>query len=289
LESLIKLYESIQQTSNSQLQRLDPEIPNLVANEIVFRSLVKLPRNFAPLKDFLAAYFPEDELLHSIPKIVEFETDPLYPRVKDLLDFDLFYLDALRSFLATPTQFESAIRKVLSRFSHDIYSVNLLFAVDKDFARLSGRLAVPSSGTTATHDGCRQTINEHFLDGFVRQVVTDRQPAWAGIIFDEASQVGKLFLDTARRAQEAMGDYLRRIDFIRYQFVEDEQTPLFFHEGSSGGLAFAELYYLVQVSLRSPLAPYTAFVGTLNERQEFKAVANIEAKIQAAKNMAFAC
>jgi len=283
LESLRKLYESIQQASDSQRRRANPEIPNLVANEIVFRSLVKIPRDFAPLKDFLAAYFPEDGLLHSIPRIVEFETPPLYPRVKDLLDFDLFYLDALRSFLETQTQFSSAIRKVLSRFSHETYSVNLLFAVDKDFSRMSGRVAVPSSGTTATHDGCRQTITEHFLDGFVRQVVTDRQPAWAGIIFDEESQVGKLFMDTARRAQDAMGDYLRRIDFIRYQFVEDEQTPLFFHEGSSGGLAFAELYYLTHVSLRSPLAPYTVFVGALNERQEFEAVANIEAKIQAAK------
>jgi predicted ATPase/Tfp pilus assembly protein PilF len=271
LESLIKLYESIKQASNSQLRRLDPEIPNLVANEIVFRSLVKIPRNFAPLKEFLAAYFPKDRLLDSITRIVEFEIPPLYPRVKDLLDFDLFYLDALRSFLETQTQFSSAIRKVLSRFSYENYSVNLLFAVDKDFTDDEVSLET------------KQTITEHFLDGFVRQVVTDRQPAWAGIIFDEESQVGKLFMDTARRAQEAMGDYLRRIDFYRYQFVEDEQTPLFFHEGSSGGLAFAELYYLAQASLRSPLAPYTAFVGALNERQEFEAVANIEAKIQAAK------
>jgi predicted ATPase/Tfp pilus assembly protein PilF len=271
LESLIKLYESIKQASNSQLRRLDPEIPNLVANEIVFRSLVKIPRDFAPLKEFLAAYFPKDRLLDSITRIVEFEIPPLYPRVKDLLDFDLFYLDALRSFLETQTQFSSAIRKVLSRFSYENYSVNLLFAVDKDFTDDEVSLET------------KQTITEHFLDGFVRQVVTDRQPAWAGIIFDEESQVGKLFMDTARRAQEAMGDYLRRIDFYRYQFVEDEQTPLFFHEGSSGGLAFAELYYLAQASLRSPLAPYTAFVGALNERQEFEAVANIEAKIQAAK------
>jgi predicted ATPase/Tfp pilus assembly protein PilF len=271
LESLIKLYESIKQASNSQLRRLDPEIPNLVANEIVFRSLVKIPRDFAPLKEFLAAYFPKDRLLDSITRIVEFEIPPLYPRVKDLLDFDLFYLDALRSFLETQTQFSSAIRKVLSRFSYETYSVNLLFAIDKDF---SDDEVSPET---------KQTITEHFLDGFVRQVVTDRQPAWAGMIFDEESQAGKLFIDTARRAQEAMGDYLGKIDFYRYQFVEAEYTPLFFHEGSSGGLAFAELYYLAQALLRSPLAPYTAFVGALNERQEFEAVANIEAKIQAAK------
>nr|MBC8228131.1 hypothetical protein [bacterium] len=137
LESLRKLYESIQQASNSQRRRLNPEIPNLVANEIVFRSLVKIPRDFAPLKEFLAAYFPQDRLLDSITRIVEFEMPPLYPSVKDLLDFDLFYLDALRSFLETQTQFSPAIRKVLSRFSHETYSVNLLFAVDKDFSRMS--------------------------------------------------------------------------------------------------------------------------------------------------------
>jgi len=271
LESLRKLYESIQEASNPQRRRLNPEIPNLVADEIVFRTLVKIPRDFAPLKEFLAASFPEDRLLDAVPRILPFEIPPLYPRLKDLLDFDLAYLDALKSLLEVPTHFTDAIKKALSRFANESYFVNLLFAVDKDFT------------DDEVSPETRQIIKEHFLNGFVRQVVTDRQKAWAEVIFDESSQVGKLFLTTARRAQAVMGDYLGKLDFIRYQFVEDEQTPLFFHEGSSGGLAFAELYYLAQTSLHSPLAPYTAFLGAINEKQEIEAMANIEAKIEAAK------
>ncbi|MBC8231999.1 AAA family ATPase, partial [bacterium] len=272
LKSLKKLYESIQQASNSQRQRLDVEIPNLVANEIVFRTLVKIPRDFAPLKEFLAASFPEDPLLHFITRILPLESPPLYPTLKDLLDFDLTYLDALKNLLAISNKFSSAIQKVLSRFANKSYFVNLLFVLDKDFSGMSG---LPAR--------CKQIITEHFLDGFLRQVVTDRQTAYAGAIFDESSQVDELFVDTATRAQKAMGDYLGQIDFYRYQFVEDEETPLFLHEGSSGGLAFAELYYLAHTSLRSPLAPYTAFLGVLNEKQEVRVVANLEAKIEAAK------
>jgi len=271
VESLTRLYESIQQASDSQRRRLSTEIPNLVANEIVFRTLVKIPRSFAPLKEFLAAYFPDDQLNDSIRRIVPFESPPLYPRLKDLLDFDLYYLDALKSLLEIPTQFSGAIQKVLSRFANETYTVNLLFAVDKDF-----------SADEASYE-TKQILTEHFLDGFAKQVVTDRQKAWARIIFDDESQVGKLFLATARRAQEAMGDYLGRVDFYRYQFVDDFSTPLFFHEGSSGGLALAELYYLAHASLRSPLAPYTAFVGALNEKLQVEAVASIPAKIEAAK------
>ncbi|MBC8229179.1 tetratricopeptide repeat protein [bacterium] len=271
LENLINLYESIQQASNSQRRRLSPEIPHVVANEIVFRTLVKIPRSFATLNQFLASYFPYDRLSDSISRILPFESPPFYPRLRDLLDFDLNYLDALKNLLEIPTQFSDAIQKVLSRFANETYSVNLLFAVDKDFSDYE---ISPET---------EKIITEHFLDGLVRQVVTDRQPAWAGIIFDESSQVGKLFVDTARRAQEAMRDYLGTIDFYRYQFVDDFSTPLFFHEGSSGGLAFSELYYLAHTELRSPLAPYTAFVGALNEKLQVETVASILAKIQAAK------
>ncbi len=280
LESLIKLYERIQGASEPQRQRLNPEIPVQVANEIVFRTLVKIPRDFALLKEFLAAYFPQDRLNDAIPRILPFEIPPLYPNVKDLLDFDLAYLDAIKSMLEIPTQFSSALQSALSRFANESYFVNLLFAVIKEDKEFS--------------EETQQILAEHFLDGFVRQVITDGQPAWAARVFDESSQVDEFFLTTARRAQEAMGDYLGKIDFIRYHFVEAEGFfpprgegqsggPPFLHEGSSAGLAFAELYYLAHTSLRSPLAPYTAFLGVLNEKREVGPVANLEAKIEAAK------
>ncbi|MBI1925009.1 tetratricopeptide repeat protein [Candidatus Poribacteria bacterium] len=270
LERLIKLYDSIQGASEPQRRRLEEQkIPAQVADEIVFRTLVKIPRDFALLKEFLAAYFPQDRLNDAIPRILPFEIPPLYPRVKDLLDFDLAYLDALKSTLEFPTQFSSAIQRAVSRFANESYFVNVLFAVikkDKEFS-----------------EETQQILAEHFLDGFVKQVVTDGQPAWAARVFDESSQVGELFLTTARRAQEAMGDCLGKIDFIRYQFVEAEETPIASYEGSSGGLALAELYYLAHTSLRSPLAPYTVFLGVLNEKREVGPVANLDAKIEAAK------
>ena len=271
LESLFRIYESIQQASDSQRRRLKNEIPMQVANEIVFRSLVKIPRNFALLGDFLAGYFPEDPLNDSITRILPFETPPLYPSLKDLLDFDLAYLDTLKNLVEVPTQFSDAIQRGLSRFANETYFVNILFAVNKDFP--SNKVSLET----------KQIITEHFVDGFVRQVVTNRQTVKPEMIFDESSRVYELFLTTARIAQEAMIDCLRGDGFIRYQLFEDKQAPLFSHKGSSGGLAFAELYYIAHKSMRSHFAPYTAFVGALNEKREVKAVANLKAKIEAAK------
>jgi hypothetical protein len=263
-----------------QLERnvLKPVVVSTIANEIVRRYLVALPKseNLIELKQFLLDYLPTDGLLQHIDEILDCIQNPA-----NWFDEEQIFLSKLRELSSIDTIFKPAITKVLLAFQlqqpHDVYYTNIIVTIQKK---------AYSTGKPEDDFLVKQFIENNITDGMIRRICTYKTEA-DGAIFPDEANIKSDFEIAARRTQEHLR-VTRKIPgdskLMQYAFMDElAYHSELKHEGSSAGLAFAWLAYSCHNMMDNRLTPYIAFCGSLKGNDTIEAVSNIKTKVKIAK------
>ena len=244
-----------------------------VQEEIVFRHLIRIPRDFHELHSFLQRRFPQDALTEAIPELIQIADK----HADNWIKLESALLSRLRTLRKDNSRLDYSIGKVLDIFSSESKNRASAYII---FVRRSS----DKSDDNGLHE-------KYLMPAFVRRVETVGTRADANQIFsDVATEIDPEIKDTALTAQwvllgEQEPEQSRKY-FIQYRFVDSlSNLDCLYLEGRSAGLAFAYLTYAYAnseyVGFKS-LSPYVACFGALVGRSIIK-VDGIEEKINAAR------
>ncbi len=237
LEAFHRMLEGYSPTLRRMLHQ-NPSIQKIQA-EIVRRYLIRIPRDFSPLRLFLEEHFPDDQLTQALD-----ELNQAVAAETDWIRQDRAFVSKLREIRGRGSRFDEVIAIILSAFPKKADANKALTHVA--FVR----------------HGAPDSLEAQYMSPAIfRQIATVGNTA-EGEIFS-GSNIGPEFERTANAVQfNLRGSGLLR-EFIQYQF--DDAIIFwnqFYGEGKSAGLAFAFLAYMYQNPRYRVLAPYLACFGS---------------------------
>ena len=273
-ESLMKLHHLLEpylQVPRAQSLQETPLVQKL-QDEIVFRHLTRLPRDFDNLRQLLESQFPEEPLtqaLRTCPPNVAAGSVPPSQTVRanaDWLQQEVAFLAELGQIRGKGSRFEEIIVKILNAFSPETAQ-----------NKASTHIAFVRRGEVGEVSATSPTLRPAIL----RKIATVGKPA-GGAIFPD-SNIGPEFERAAYGIQFELKGEGQLEEFIEYRFVDAlNYWDKFYGEGRSAGLAFAFLAFAYHNPLYRPLAPYLVCFGAY-EDGIIKRVEAIQEKVAAAQ------
>ncbi|MBI1930063.1 tetratricopeptide repeat protein [Candidatus Poribacteria bacterium] len=257
LEAFHRMLEGYSPTLRRTLHQ-NPSIQKIQA-EIVRRYLIRIPRDFSPLRLFLEEHFPDDRLTQALD-----ELNQAVAAETDWIRQDKAFLSKLREIRGRGSRFDEVIAIILSAFPKKADANKALTHVA--FVR----------------HGAPDSLEAQYMSPAIfRQIATVGNPA-EGAIFPN-SKIGPEFERTANAVQlELQGDGQLEAR-IEYEFVDALiYWNQFYGEGKSAGLAFAFLAYMYQNPRYRVLAPYLACFGSCDGNMITR-VGETRYKVMAAK------
>lgn len=132
LEKLLEFYNLLEESPLTSY--LDRKIVQKLQAEIVYRGLVKIPRNLNLLKPLLQKQYPKDTLTLSLDKLIQ--TTQTHT---DWIQQEIAFLSELRWLKGMGSQFEEVLTKVLYTFSSDMYALLLFVGLPRSGILLGKR------------------------------------------------------------------------------------------------------------------------------------------------------
>lgn len=267
-ESLMKLHHLLEphlQSPRAQSLRETPLVQKF-QDEIVFRHLIRIPRDFSNLRQLLESQFPEEPLTQAL--------DGLTRAVRanaDWIQQEVAFLGELEQIRGQGSRFEEIIVKILNAFSPEMGQ-----------NRASTHIAFVRRGEVGEVAETSPTLADKYLrPAILRKIATVGRPA-GNAIFPDAN-IGSEFERAAYSIQfELKGEGLLE-EFIEYRFVDAlNYWDKFYSEGRSAGLAFAFLAFAYHNPLYHLLSPYLICFGAY-EDGIIKHVEAIREKVTAAQ------
>ena len=258
----------------------NPDVADILAdveNEIVHRHMVKVPRNFTYLSQFLEARFPDDALSKSMPELNQI----IGTYKDDWVSQEAAFLKELRRIEDNESRFAKVITKILHSFSVEDDSRAATYII---FVR-NGR---PAESSTDEDKKIYCLEKEYLRPTLVRKLAARSIPGTPDSIFqDVITKIADDFVETAKSIQFMLQDDSDPQYSIVYKFMDSlNYMDELYLEGRSGALAIA---FLTHAHKRSSLpgyrelSPYVACFGILDGEYIDDNVGEIEEKITAAK------
>jgi hypothetical protein len=238
--------------------RPDVDIIEKFQKELIYRELIRIPRNFSALRSFLQKGFPQDPLTQGLDRL-----EQAWESGTSWVEQEKNFLKALRELSRRGSRFNHVLREVLVAFSPEKASTQVLFVNKSQGDPLGAYLRSAISrkiGVTGTSSGDR--------------------------VFPDQPEIGGEFEKTAQLVQNQL-IRLKWLDFgnyVKYDFDDKLIYAEYFDkEGRSAGLAFAYLALIFKIENCWKLNPYLAFFGSYGVSNEVGPVEGIKEKVKAAK------
>lgn len=254
---ILKYFQTILELYQSKTYIVN--IAQKFQDEIVYRYLMAIPRDFLGLHNFLEKNSPGDPLAHMV-------NNELIQPIEDVnqwIEQESNFLSQLHQHKHEKSRFEMAIKEVLQCFSLTV--PNRAFAYTT-FVRHGGGF-----------------LDKYIRPAIVRKIATVGITAETGEIISHSFNTGNELNQTARAIQlELIGanliEYPTQCSFLDPLIFWDE----FSGEGRSASLAFAFLSYAYKHSVFRSLSPYIACFGSY-QNGLITGVAEIQKKVDAAR------
>ena len=263
LEQLLNLLEACEPNSWSE------DILGEVRREIIYRHLMRVPRNFHDLYEFLNARYPDDPLTQALPKLIQEIAE-----AKDWKSEEAVYLGFLRRLKEQKSTFGPVIARCLGAMRADNVPIYLAF------------IRRPNSAISTL-------IDRYIPRTIVRRIITVGSTNDSKSIFaDSGLKIRDDFSNTVRLVQTQALQFLqsRKVDeearYVQYLFFDplDHINSLQI-EGRSAALAIAvSVFTFLSPTLTEyrDLAPYIAYFGAYT-RNSFDEVDSLQEKVEAAR------
>ncbi|HWP46363.1 MAG TPA: NACHT domain-containing protein [Candidatus Limnocylindrales bacterium] len=242
LERLIEFHNLLEESPLASY--LDRKIIQKLQAEIVYRGLVKIPRDFNVFKSFVQKQYPKDALTLSLDRLSQIVQTPT-----DWMQQEIAFLSELRQLRELGSRFEEVLTKILSTFWPETIQnkavTHILFVRSKQLHNL--------------------VVENYVRPAIVRRIATIGNPAGEKI-FATLSNLGEEFEETVQGIQFNLMSQNLLETRLEYEFDDSLISWTdFYGEGRSAGLAFAYLALAYQEPLYRNLGPYLACFGSYKD------------------------